>query len=209
MSIVAIVFAFLTTGLGPLIPGLRLLCCSFRRLQRIDRCCAGESTTLSRWLLGLDDHHVSVLGPGHAALHHQQVLVLVDTEHSQIAYRHLLIPHVSGHAHTLEHTRGKGRGSDRSRDLEHRTVRLRAAPEMMPLDHALKPATFADSYDVDELLAIENLDQHPVTDLHGRAAIPRRLNLQRYLAHEFHGGQIVFRQMPLGWLGEARFFHEF
>jgi hypothetical protein len=36
----------------------------------------------------------------------------------------------------------------------------------MSLDHTLKAASLADSDDVDKLLAIENLDQHAIANLH-------------------------------------------
>jgi len=62
---------------------------------------------------------------------------------------------------------------------------------MMPLDHTLKSASLADSHDVDEALAFENLHQHAVANLH--RAVFRALNLQRHFAHKLHRRKIVLR----------------
>src|SRR5437763_13221229 len=72
----------------------RLLRC----LQRIDRSCAGKSTTLTRRLLRLLDHDVSALWAGHRAFNHQQVLVKIDADNAQIANGYIVYAHVAGHA---------------------------------------------------------------------------------------------------------------
>ena len=58
-----------------------------------------------RRLLRLGDNHVSAVRARHRAFHHQQVLVLVHAQHTQVADRDPLHAHVSGHAHALEHAR--------------------------------------------------------------------------------------------------------
>src|SRR5579863_3167099 len=171
MSIVAIVFAFLTTGPWPLIPELRLLRRPLRCLQRIDRRGTGKSTTLSGRLLRFGNHDVSALRPGNTAFDHQQVLVLVDAEHAQVAGRHLLMSHVSRHPHAFENTRWKRGRPNRTSDLKHRTVRLRTATEVMPFHNTLKTFALAHSDDIDELLAFKNLDQHAVADFHCAVAV--------------------------------------
>ena len=78
---------------------------------------------------------------------------------------------------------------------------------MMPLYHALKAATLADSHDVDELLAIKNLDQHAVAHFDRPVAIA--FTLERHLAHELHRGKIILPQVSAHGLGQPRFLHEF
>src|SRR5579859_1222396 len=78
-----------------------------RRLQRIDRGRSGKSTTLARWLLGLEDHHVRALRSRHRALDQQQIVFAVDAADLQIAHRHLVRAHVPGHALPFEHARRK------------------------------------------------------------------------------------------------------
>src|SRR6185437_4259771 len=88
-------------------PNLRLLGRTFRSLQRIDRCRSGETTTLSRWLLCLGNHQISTIRAGHAAFYYQQVVVFVHAQHAQVAHSDPLDAHVSGHSHSLEHSRWK------------------------------------------------------------------------------------------------------
>src|SRR5207302_2682574 len=165
-------------------------------------------TTLSRQFLCFGNHDVPTLRPRHAAFHHQQILVLIYPDHAQIAGRDLLVSHVSRHPHAFEYTRRKRRRSDRTSNLEHRTVRLRTTAKVMPLHHTLKASSLADSHDVDKLFAIEDLDQHAIPDLHRSIAIRGRFYFERNLAHEFHRRQIVLRQMSLRGFREPRLFHK-
>src|SRR5271169_1262003 len=93
---------------------------ALRSLQRIDRTRATESTALSGRLLGLANHNVAVFRPRHRAFHYQQVLVLVNAQHPQVAGGDAVDAHVSRHAHAFEHAGREGRGANRTRDLEHR-----------------------------------------------------------------------------------------
>src|SRR6266702_1174055 len=177
-------------------PALALLRSSLRRLQRIDRSRTRESTALSWRLLRFHNHDVPALWPRHAPFDHKQVLVLVDAQHPQVASRHLPVAHVPRHAYAFEHARWKRRGSNRTRNLKHRTVRLGTAAEMMPFHDALKALPLADSNDVDKLLAVENFDQHAIANLHRSITVTlsRRLNFKRHFAHELHRRQIILRQ---------------
>src|ERR1700756_4615045 len=101
---------------------LAVLRSALRRLQRIDRRRTRKSAALPWWLLRFHDHDVTTIRTGNAAFHHQQVVVLIDAQHAQIANRHALIAKVARHAHAFEHARRKRRRTDRTGDLEHRTV---------------------------------------------------------------------------------------
>src|SRR5437762_5089663 len=152
---------------------LAMLLCLLRRplgcFQRIDGGCTGKSTALPRRLLGFGDHQIPAVRSRHAALHHQQVLVLIHATHSQVAGGHACVSHVSRHAHAFENTRWKCRRTNRASNLKHGTVRLRPAAKMVTLDYALKPTSFAHAYNVNEPFAIENVHQHAVTRLDGRS----------------------------------------
>src|SRR5689334_14374720 len=78
----------------------------------------------------------------------------------------------------------------------------------MPLYDTLKPAPLADTNDIDESFAVENLDQDAIANLHRAIAIGRAFNLERHFAHELHRRKIVFREMSLGRLGQPRLFHK-
>src|ERR1700688_3331493 len=112
---------------------LALLRRSLRGLQRIDGGSTGKSAALSWRLLGFHNHQIPAVRPGHAAFNHQQVVVFIDSQHTQVADGYPRVAHVAGHAHSLKHTGGKPWRADRACDLEHRTVRLRAAAKMMTL----------------------------------------------------------------------------
>src|SRR5579871_5493589 len=188
-------------------PTLCFLSCSLGRLQRVDRRRSGKSATLSWRLLCLQNNDVAALRSGHAAFHHQQILVLIHAQHSQVAHGHALMPHMSRHAHAFEHARWKRRGADRPGNLKHRTMRFGSTAEMMPLHDTLKTSTLAGSDDIDKLFAFENLNQHAIADLHGSVAIA--IAFECDLAHEFHRRQIVLAQMSLGGLGQLRLLHQF
>src|SRR4029077_13466871 len=209
MSIVAILLSSWvsqrpTNGQRLLLSFLR---CPLRCLQRINRRRTRESAALSRRLLRLGNHQISPLRPGHAALDHQQVLFFVHAQHAQVTHRHLGVPHMPRHAHSLEHTRWKCRRSNRTGYLEHRSMRLRAAAEVMPLDHPLKPASLADDDDVHKLFALKNLNQHTRANLQAVAAIT--VALERHFAQEFHRRKIVLRQVSALRLGQPRLLHKF
>src|ERR1700683_2610143 len=118
--------------------------------------------------------------------------------------------HVSRHAHAFEHTRRERRGSDRTGDLKHRTMRLRTTAKMMALHHTLKSLALADANDVDKALAIEDLDQHAVANFDRPLffALNRSFHPERHFAHELHRRKIVLRQMSLRRLGEPRLFYK-
>src|SRR5262249_33598496 len=83
----------------------------------------------------LANDHIAHRRAGYAALDENQVIVAVDAQHFQIACGHLLAAHPARRAHPLDHTRRKRRGADRSRRaVEHRSVRRRAAAEMVAPD---------------------------------------------------------------------------
>src|ERR1035438_7996753 len=106
------------------------------------------SSMHSRRLLRLADNQVPALRPRHAAFHHQKILFLVDAQHAQITLRYPRVAHMSRHAHSFEHARRKRRRANRSSDLEHRSVRLGTAAEVMPLHDALEALSLAYAHDV-------------------------------------------------------------
>src|ERR1700723_2665772 len=179
---------------------------SLRRLQRIYRSRTRKSSTLSRRLLRLADNQVPALRPRHAAFHHQKILFLVDTQHAQITLRYPRVAHMSRHAHSFEHARRKRRRANRSSDLEHRSVRLGTAAEVMPLHDALEAFSLAHAHDVDELFAFKNLHQHAVANLPRSLAVA--IALKPHFAHELHRRKIILRQVSACRLGEPRLFHE-
>src|SRR5271154_2243016 len=82
---------------------------------------------------------------------------------------------------------------------------------MMPLDHALETAAFADAHDIHKSLAVKNVDQYTVSGFHCAVAIRGSLfvDLDRHLANDSHRRQIVLSEMTLHWLGQTRFLHKF
>ncbi len=71
-------------------------------------------------------------------------------------------------------------------DLEHRSVRLRPAREVVPLDHAGEAASLADADDVHVLLALEDVHQDAVADLDRlrRGAVTGPVGGDAHLAQE-------------------------
>src|SRR5581483_3970755 len=187
---------------------LCLLRCSLCRLQRIDRSRTRESTTLSWRLLRLRDHDVTALRSRHAAFDDQQVFVFIDPEHPQIPSRYLLVAHVSRHPHAFKNAGRKCRRTDRTRNLEHRTVGLRAAREVMPLYDSLEPLALADSDDVNKLLAIEYFYEHAVANFHRTVTVRRRINFQRNFAQELHWRKVALRQVSTLGVREPRLLHK-
>src|SRR6266487_2969900 len=164
MSIVAM---FISCGAGALarVP-LSFFRCPLRRLQRINRRRASKSAALSRRLLRFRNDQVSAIRAGHAALDYQQVVVFLYAQCSQIAHGYARIAHVSRHPHSLKHARWKRRRANRTGNLKHRTMRLRAAAKMMALYHTLKSFALADANNVYESFALENINQHAVTSFY-------------------------------------------
>src|SRR5258706_6553296 len=78
----------------------------------------------------------------------------------------------------------------------------------MPLDYALEALALADSHDVDKLLALKNLDQHPVANLHRDVTVRSAVGFKRHFAHELHWRKIVLRQMSARRLSQPRLFHK-
>src|SRR5580693_1829994 len=155
---VAIFFlALLGTGYWVLGTPLPLLSRPLRRLQRIDRRRTGKSTALSRRLLCLIDHDVAAIRARHAAFNDQKILVFIHAENPQVAGCDPRIAHVPRHAHAFEHARRKRRRANRTGNLKHRTVRLRAAAKMMALHYTLKAVPLADSNDIDKTFVLKNI----------------------------------------------------
>ena len=68
---------------------------------------------------------------------------------------------------------------------------------MVPLHHAGKAAALAGADDVDELLAVEDIDQDPVADLYRRVVSRLRIiDFDRHFAHELHRRKIVLAKCP-------------
>src|SRR5579862_1910744 len=180
-------------------------------LQRVDRRRTRKSATLSRWLLRFHDHNISAVRARNAAFHHQQVVVFIDAQHTQVANRYALIAKVPRHPHAFEHARWECRRSDRPGDLEHRTMRLRTAAEMMPLHYARETPAFADADDIHKALAVENVDQDTLADFQAvglSAFFGLFFDFERNFAEELHRWEIVFGKVALHRLGEFLFFHE-
>src|SRR5215469_695014 len=112
----------------------------FRSLQRVDRRRAGKSTALARRILGYRNHHVPIASTRNRAFDHQQVLFEIDPANPQIAHRYLLCAVVARHSLPREHARRKARGADRTLDLEHMSVRLRTAAEIVAAHNTRKAA---------------------------------------------------------------------
>src|ERR1700722_1279203 len=204
MSIVAISDLFARVQRPDSPSALCFLRISLGCVKPIHRRRTSKSSALAWRLLGLHDHQVAALRSGHAALNHQQILVLVHAQHSQVPLRHTGITHVARHTHSLKHSRREGRGSDGTGNLKHRTVRLWTTAKMMALHDALKPASLADSYDVDKALAIENFHQHTIAHFDRTVFDPfdRSFDPKRHFTHELHRRKIVLREMTLCRLGE-------
>src|SRR5215216_3097202 len=85
-------------------------------------------------LSDLDD---AVLGAGHAALDHEQVVLGVDRVDGETDLRPPLAAHPARHLHALEDARGRRGGADRARLADVvRAVARRAAAEVVALDRA-------------------------------------------------------------------------
>src|ERR1019366_6103301 len=97
-----------------------------------------------------------------------------------------------------EHARGKCRRTNRTRNLKHRTVRLRTTRKVMPLDDALKPATLAHSDDVDETLAFENIHQNAVARFqHTLGSLARGVTLPNTTSPtNLTGGRLCLAKCP-------------
>src|SRR5215472_5931920 len=89
-------------------------------------------------------------------------------------------------------------------------MRLRTTTEMMPLHDALKALAFADTDDVDKLLAVEYLNQHAISNFDRTVAISRTcaVSLKRNLAQELHRREVVFGQVPALGLRKSRLLHK-
>src|SRR4029077_17002941 len=96
----------------------------------------------------------------------QQIVFFFQTQNTQIAHGHAVHAHVSRHPHAFEYARRECGGTDRSCDLEHRSVRLGTTAEVIPLHHASKTTPFADAHDVHEAFAIKNVNQHAIAGLY-------------------------------------------
>src|SRR5580658_958354 len=189
---------------------LPLLSRAFRRLQRIDRSRTSKSAALSWRLLRLVDHDVTAVRARNAALNHQQVLVFIHAQNPQVARRDPGVAHVARHPHALEHARRKCRRANRTRNLEHRTVRLGTTTKMMPLHHALKAVPLAGSDDIDKTLAFENIDQHAVANFnHTLGRLARSVHFHGNLTQKFHWRKIVLGKMSTHRLGQLFFFDKF
>src|SRR5258708_12133359 len=169
-----------------------------------------ESTALSRRLLRFIDHDVSAVRSRNAALNHQQILFFIHTQDPQVAHRYPDIAHVARHPHALEHARWKRRRTDRTRNLKHRTVRLRTTRKVMPLHYTLKPAPLAHSDDVHKPFAFENIHQHPVSNFYhalGRLAVSVDFHVD--FAQKLHRRQVVLGKVPPHRLGSILFLSHF
>src|SRR5690348_5608497 len=118
---------------------------------------------LARRTLGLDllgrllDEDQRAGGAGYASLDHDEVPFVVDPDDPVGPCGRALVAHLAGHAHALEHP-GRIRGADGAGLPDvHRTVGLRAAAELVPLDEALEALALARAGDVDELAGLEDL----------------------------------------------------
>src|SRR3954447_21426379 len=175
---------------------LLLLRCALRSLQRVHRAAfTGESTTLTRRRNRIAHHHVTALRTRYRAFEHQQVFVLVEAQDAQVARRLLRVTHVTGHAHSREYTRRERRRADRTVDREHRSVRLRTSGKLVALHHTGEAAALGRTNHIHELLAVKQVHQHAIADLHhlshAVAGPNRALGSNRKLAHELHGWQVV------------------
>src|SRR3954471_5879703 len=114
--------------------------------------------------IGADLHH-GVLGTGHRAADHEEVVARVDADDLQALLGHALVAHLAGAADALHHARRPRRGADRSRRAHVvRAVGLRAAAEAVALDRALEALALGDAGDLDRLADLERLDGHGVAD---------------------------------------------
>src|SRR5277367_1590843 len=89
-------------------------------------------------------------------------------------------------------------------------MRLRTAGKMMPPDYTRETAPFADADNVDEFLAVEDVDQHAIASFQHSVAVAFGLffDFDRNLAHELDRRQIVLAQVSASRLGQPRLFHE-
>src|SRR5258708_37826595 len=91
---------------------------------------------------GLLDNYNASICAGHRAAHHQQIVLNVDPGHSQTFDRDSIIAHMTGRSNPLDHARRIGGSANRARRADvHRTVRLGAASEMVPLDRAVQASS--------------------------------------------------------------------
>src|SRR4030095_15746266 len=93
----------------------------------------------------------------------------------------------------------------RTRDLEHRTVRLRATREMVTLDDTGEAATLADPDDVDEPFALKRIHQYAISNLHRAVCLGLLFGFDWHLAHELHRRQIVLGKVSAHRLCDSRF----
>src|SRR5690349_1685347 len=73
---------------------------------------------------------------------------------------------MSGHTHTLQHTRRICRGADRPRGaMEHRAVSRAAATKVMPLHKTGKATALAGSDNMNQFIFSKDIDHHLVTGI--------------------------------------------
>src|SRR5262245_13219305 len=111
---------------------------------------------------------------------------------------------MSGHPHTLQHTRRICRRTDRARRaVEHRTVRCAAAAKMMSLHKAGKATALAGSHDMYQFVLSKNIDHHLV------AGIRSFFALNGNLTRESRGSDIRFFEVTGHRLADALWLDEF
>src|SRR4051794_35666431 len=130
------------------------------------------------------DLHDAVLGPGHGAADHQQVVLGAHLDDLEALLGDALVAHLAGAADALHHAGGPGGGADRARGAHVvRAVGLRTGREVVALDGALEALALGRAGDLDLLADLERLDGDGVADerlarvvaelddvLHGRSA---------------------------------------
>src|SRR5215217_8202692 len=113
-------------------------------------------------------HHQALVRSGHGALNQKQISLRIDPQHLQVLHGYSVVAHAPGHPQPFEHSSRRRARTDGTRGTQtvRLTVRLRAAPETMALDHTLKATALRRAGHVDQVAFRERVGSDHLSDRH-------------------------------------------
>src|SRR6185369_11145809 len=140
------------------------------------------SVLLLPWLHNLRrfaNHHYAAVRSGHRATNHQQVVFGVDSGDRQSLHSDARVAHVTRRSVSFDDSRRIGRSTDRARRADiHRSMRFRAAIEVVTLDRTRETTTFRTPNHVDHLAVRKLIDKNFVADVCAVARVEQTKLLQ-------------------------------